>query len=311
MISISLCIRSTNVSPGPAMMHKAKKNKGKYCRKYHGRGSGVPHKFIKLMRAILLGSVFWTVFVGFAGLFFGRALWNCVLTGWLSWLLSFWVESECVWDLSCLGAVRGFLLYVLVCMVPLLGIYFLTSSHDHFSYSKHKIHSTSFHQFVSFPQMKPILSTRAFGPSYSAGWIVTCVKHENVNSGRCVATIWSWATSGVGPLKFSNPLKYPCRLPKNRRFLVVLSKQKHGHGCKAWEWFLSELKRGPPFCWSKCLCKTRTWHSLQLVGYGSWSHGLLNKCNNKWVGFHPLHSTSSSSKNVTVYSLVKLEHHPK
>ena len=81
------------------------KNKGKYCRKYHGSGSGVPHKFIKLMRAILLGSVFWTVFVGFAGCFlvelceivfnrvgccvcwvFGLSL--CVFEIWAAWELS-------------------------------------------------------------------------------------------------------------------------------------------------------------------------------------------------------------------------------
>lgn len=165
---------------------------------------------------------------------------------------------------------------------------------------KHKILSTSFHQFVSSPQIKPILSTRAFGPSYSAGWIVTW----HVSNTKM---IWSWATSGVGP-QFSNPLKKPLPTSKTRQFLVVLSKKKHGHGCKAWEWL---VKTWSPFCWSKCLCKTRTWHSLQLVGYGSWSHGLLNKCNNKWVGFHPLHSTSSSSKNVTVYSVVKLDHPPK
>lgn len=169
---------------------------------------------------------------------------------------------------------------------------------------KHKTHSTTFHQFVCSPQMKPILSTRAFGPSYSAGWIVTW--HVSNTKMSTLGVAWQQfrveATSGGWSTVFQ-PLKNPCQLPKRASFFGCVKQKTYGHRCKAWEWFLSDLKHGPPFCWSKCLCKPRTWHSLQLVGYGSWSHGLLNKCNNTSVGFHPLHSKSSSSKNVTVYSL--------
>ena len=140
-------------------------------------------------------------FCGICGLFLvGRCevVFNGVVVVFSVSLLSFWVESECVWDLSCLGAstlecCQRFSASHLVLQGSFIRHLYFTLKSSSFLLNTVNIHSTSFHQTFLFPSNE----THSVNPGFWA--FIFCVgpwQMWHMSTLGVPWQHWSWATWG-------------------------------------------------------------------------------------------------------------------